>query len=245
MCHSILEELKKVKKCEEERKVTLPKPNYFFVQKYGRNPEAELPEIAKTFGNGTWFVFSTEQKKKDVAIGNLFVMEKQKHVEMGKAFQGHVLVELTGEEEPKELHDLLSYIKQEEKQFQCLFTTRALDRAEEIKNCLEQHFFVREIDGKEYECAEQSAIFLRVLTEHGFDIDGLAKESERLFSDVKWEETDMVQNRIENLARNIAYNKMLEPEEVLEVSSREVEDALKEWKKGPEPVRRIGFVRGE
>jgi hypothetical protein len=82
---------------------------------------------------------------------------------LGKAFQGYIPVELTGEEEAKELFELLSYIKQNAKQFQCRFTTRMLDRAEEIKNCLEEHFFVRKIEGKEYENSEQSTVFLRVL----------------------------------------------------------------------------------
>jgi len=245
MCYSILEELNKVKACEQERNVKLPKPCYLFVQKFGRSPEAELPEIAEAFGNGSWFHFLTEVKKKDITIRNRFIMELEKHAELGKAFQGHVLVELTGEEEPKEVFEFLSYIKQNEKQFQCIFTTRMLDRAEEIKNCLEEHFFVRKIEGKEYDNSEQSTVFLRVLLEYGFDIDLLVNGLETLFAGVHWEETDMVQSRIENLARNIVYNKMLEPEAVLLVSAEEVEEAMREWKKEPERVRRIGFVKGE
>ena len=68
---------------------------------------------------------------------------------------------------------------------------------------------------------------------------------ETLFSDVRWEEKDMVQSRIENLARNIAYNKMLEAENTLKVSPEEIEEAMKEWKKASETGHRIGFVRGE
>ena len=245
MCYSVLEELNKVKVCEQERNIKLPKPYYQFVQKFGRSPEAELPEIAKSFGNGSWFSFFAEIRKKDVTMVNRFIMELEKHAEIGKAFQGHVLVELTGEEDPKELFELLSYIKQNAKQFQCIFTTRMLERAEEIKTCLEQHFFVRKIEGKEYEKAEQSTIFLRVLLEHGFDIDQLTNTLETLFSDVRWEEKDMVQSRIENLARNIAYNKMLEAENTLKVSPEEIEEAMKEWKKASETGHRIGFVRGE
>ena len=176
---------------------------------------------------------------------NRFIMESEKYADLGKAFQGYVLVELTGEEEEKELYELLSYIKQNEKQFRCIFTTKMLDRAEEINKCLEQHFFVRKIEGKEYANTEQSTIFLRVLMEHGFDIDQLTNTLEALFSDVTWEENDMVQSRIENLARNIAYNKMLTPEAELKISPKEVEEAMKEWKKEPETTRRIGFVKGE
>lgn len=245
MCYSILEELNKVKACEQEKNVKLPKPYYLFVQKFGRSPEAELPEISETFGNGKWFSFLAESKKKDITIRNRFIMELEKHAEIGKTFQGHVLVELTGDEEPKELFELLSYIKQNVKQFQCIFTTRMLERAEEIKECLEQHFFVRKIEGKEYENAEQSTVFLRVLIEYGFDIDRLVNKLETVFSEVHWEETDMVQCRIENLARNIVYNKMLETEAVLEISADEVEKAMRVWKKKPEVTRRIGFVRGE
>ena len=245
MCYSVLEELNKVKNCEQERNITLPKPYYFFVQKFGRNPEVELPEIAKSFGNGSYFTFLAEQQKKDVTMVNRFIMELEKHSDLGRAFQGHVLVELTGNEEQKELFELLSYIKQNAKQFQCIFTTKMLDRAEEINNCLEQHFFVRKIEGKKYESEEQSAIFLRVLMEHGFEVDRLAKKMETLFCDVSWEETDMVQNRIENMARNLAYNKMLTPEAELILVPEEVEAAMKEWKKEPETIHRIGFVRGE
>jgi len=245
MCYSVLEELNKVKNCEQERNISIPKPYYFFVQKFGRSPEAELPVIAKTFGNGSWFSFYTENKKKDTTMLNRFIMEAEKYAELGKVFQGYVLVEFTGEEEPKELYELLSYIKQNEKQFHCIFTTKMLDQAEKIQGCLEQHFFVRKMEGKKYESAEQSAIFLRVLMEYGFEMDGLTNEAEKLFSDVCWEETDMVQNRIENLARNLAYNKMLEPEAVLTVTAEEAEEAIRQCKKEPETTRRIGFVRGE
>ncbi|MBQ7863625.1 MAG: hypothetical protein IJ353_04050 [Lachnospiraceae bacterium] len=245
MCCSILEELNKVKACEQERNVKLPKPYYLFVQNYGRNPETELTEIAKSFGNGKWFSFLAESQKQNVTILNRFLIESEKHAEIGKSFQGHALIELTGNEEPKELSELLNYINQNARQFQCIFTTRMLEGAEEIKNCLEQHFFVREISGKEYEAEEQSTIFLRVLVEYGFEVDQLTEVLGTMFSEIQWEETDMVQSRIENLARNIAYNKMLEPEAALSVTADEVKDALRELKKEPEVTRRIGFVRGE
>lgn len=245
MCYSVLEELKQVRECEQERKVIIPKPYYLFVQRYGRSPEPELPEIAKTFGNGKWFSFFAELKKKDVTMVNRFIMEMDKNAELGKAFQGYALVELTGEEDEKELFELLSYIKQSSKQLHCIFTTRMLDKADEIKKCLEQHFFVRCIEGKRYDSAEQSAIFLQVLQEHGFKTENLTEQLETLFSDVYWEEKEPVQSRIENLAQNIIYNKMLQPGAALEVALEEVEDAVKEWKKESEPIRRIGFVRGE
>lgn len=245
MCCSILEEMNQVKNCEQERNITLPKPNYLFIQKYGRSPETELPEIAKAFGNGSWFSFFPEIKKKDVTMVHRFIMESEKYADLGKVFQGFVLVELTGEEEEKELYELLSYIKQNEKQFRCIFTTRMLDRAEEIQNCLEQHFFVRKMEGKEYESSELGTMFLRVLVEHGFDIDGLANEAEALFSDMHWEETDMVQCRMENLAHNLAYNKILKTGADLKVTAKEVEEAIRTCKKEPEVTRRIGFVRGE
>jgi len=242
MCHSILEEMNKVRACEQERKVTIPKPNYLFVQKYGRSPEDEMPEIAKNFGNGNWFSFYPERKKDGVSVTNYFIGELEKYAELATAYQGHILVELTGEEEPKDLFEFLSYIKQKGKQFQCIFTTRMLERAEEIKHCLDQHFFVREIGGKAYDSLEQCEIFLRVLREYGFCVEQITGEIENLFDDIKWEETDMVQNCIENTARNIAYNKMLAQEAPLNVAIEEVKDAMREWKKEPETERRIGFV---
>lgn len=245
MCYSVLEELTKVRTCESSRNVKLPKPYYLFVQKYGRNMEAEMPEIAKTVGNGRWFSFAAEVKKKDVTMTSHFLMELEKYAEIGKPFQGCVLMELTGEEDPKELYELLNFIRQKAQQFSCIFSTRTLENAEEIKNSLEQHFFVRRIDGKKYESAEQSALFLKVLSEYGFGVDELSNRLDTLFAGVHWDEEDMVQNRIENLAQNLVYEKMLQPEGALEVSMAEVEKATDELKKEPEKVRCIGFVRGE
>ena len=76
MCYSVLEELMQVRECEASRNRKLPRPYYLFVQKYGRSMEAEMPEIARLLGNGRWFLFSTEGKKKDVSMTSRFLVEQ-------------------------------------------------------------------------------------------------------------------------------------------------------------------------
>ena len=245
MCYGVLEEIKQVKKCEEAKQVKLPQPYYLFVQKYGRSMEAELPEIARQLSNGTWFYFCTEGKKKDVSITSRFLVEQEKNAELGKQFRGCVLIELTGEEEPKELFEFLSYIRQQAAQFCCVFSTRALDCVESIRKSLEQHFFIRVIDGEKYDTAEQKGLFLNVLGSFGFSLEGnIAEEVETVFSGVIWEESDMVQNKIENLARNMVYEKLLNPEALQVISMEEIRTAAAGLKKGTEKVRKIGFVGG-
>ena len=242
MCYSVLNELMQVKELEDSKKIKLPRATYFFVQKYGRSMVEEMAEIAKVIGNGSWFTFLTEGKKKDVTMLGRFLMELEKNAEIGKMFQGAVLVELTGEEEEKELSELLGYIKQNARQFGCVFTTNALDKAEEVEERLEQYFFLRRINGQQYDSEEQKGLFLQVLEEYGFETDHLGQEVKGLFSELCWNEADMVQNRIENLARNLVYDKMLNPEELPFVSVEEVKNLTAELKKEPEKKRQIGFV---
>ena len=52
MCYGVLEEINQVKKCEESRQQKLPQPHYLFVQKYGRNLETDMPEIAGKLEKG-------------------------------------------------------------------------------------------------------------------------------------------------------------------------------------------------
>ena len=245
MCYGVLEEINQVKKCEKSRQQKLPQPHYLFVQKYGRNLEAEMPEIAGKLGNGTWFSFCTEGKKKDVSITNRFLVEQEKHSELGKKFGGCALVELTGNEEPKELFEFLSYIRQQESGFGCVFTTRTLECVNDIRESLEQHFFVRVIDGEKYDSTEQAGLFCKVLKSFGFSVDNTGDHAvEKVFSDVSWEETDMVRNKIENLARNMVYEKLMLPDAEQMVSMEEIKAAVSGLKKETEKVRRIGFVGG-
>lgn len=246
MCYSVLSEINQVKRCEEDRKCRLPRPYYLFVQRYGRSVEQEMPEIARLLGDGTWFFFSTEGKKKDVSITSRFLVEQEKYAGIGKMFQGCVLVELSGQEEPKELFEFLSYIQQKTQQFCCVFSTCAMDCAEKILDTLEQHFFVRMVEGEKFNSAEQKELFLGVLREFGFaPVERLEREVEQLFLDVYWEETDMVQNKIENLARNIVYEKLLGPETEQVITPEEVREAAAGLRRETEKMRRIGFVRGE
>lgn len=245
MCYGVLEEINQVKKCEESRQQKLPQPHYLFVQKYGRNLEAEMPEIAAKLGNGTWFSFCTEGKKKDVSITNRFLVELEKHAELGKKFGGCALVELTGGEEPKELFEFLSYIRQQESGFGSVFSTRSMDCVDDIRKSLEQHFFVRVIDGEKYDSTEQVLLFLNVLESFGFSLEGTAYNAvEEIFSNINWEETDMVRNKIENLARNMVYEKLMLSEEGQVVSAEEIKTAAAGLKKETEKVRKIGFVGG-
>ena len=246
MCYSVLSEIHQVQQCEKSRQLRLPKPYYLFVQKYGRSLEQEMPEIAKALGNGKWFSFGTEGKKKEVSITSRFLLELEKYAEIGKPFQGCVLVELTGQEESKELFEFLSYIRQKNNQFCCVFSTRALECAKDLQEALEQHFFVRVIDGEAYGSEEQKGLFLDVLNDFGFVADeSVQAELEQVFLNVLWEEEDMVQNKIENLARNMVYEKMLQTDAKLLVTMEEIREATAVLKREPEKLRRIGFVQGE
>lgn len=241
----LLQEMQKIKEKEKTMGVRFQKPCYLFVQKYGRSVEAEMNEIMEMFGKSQYFSFKTEGNQKEETILRRFLMEQEKNAGLGRHFNGCVLIEISGEESDKEITDLLEYLEREKSRMTCIFTTKNFESVDFIKRQLEQCFFVRVIEGEEYDLSEQIDIFQNIINEYQFEIDKEAKkEVEDFFRMRRWQEKDMVEKRICNLANDILYRKMLEDVEEQVIDCQDVADILKNFELETGKKKQIGFVIG-
>lgn len=223
-----------------------PMPCYLFIQKYGRNIQSELEEIARLFGRDRHFVFQTDVSMKEETLLRKFVLEEDKHAELGKRYSGCVLIELTGEEPEKELFSFLDYLDRQQERIDYLFTTKNHQKTTEIRKALEQFFFVRVLEGTKYEVQEQLAILEKGMEGYRFEMTEDAREEiTEYFAGKEWKEEDLVEKRIRNLVSNIVYSRMLGKAEENSVIDREdVALALKNVMDHSEKKATIGFVIG-
>lgn len=222
-----------------------PIPNYLFVQKYGRTIQKELEEIAKVLGWEDSFYFKTEGAGKKEAALQRFRLEEERHAGLGRNFSGCVLIEITGTEEKEELFELLEYLEAHQQRISSLFTTKNHVNMEFISNELEQFFFLRMIDGMKYEPQEQLNLFQGQLFKYGLMFSGEAEKVLQQFLEQKvWQESDMVEKRIQHLASHIVYTRQLMDRTGNVIEKEEMEEALQKEQGTPEKKRTIGFVTG-
>lgn len=226
--------------------IDCPIPCYLFVQKYGRTIQGELLQITQTLGREKYFFFKAEGTQKEETILRRFLLEEERHAELGKKYNGCVLIELSGEESEKELYDLLDYLDRHQQRISLLFTTKEPLNSNDIRKQLEQFFFVRVIEGAKYGVQEQLTLFVDKLGSYQFELSESAMEEIKSFVEHKeWKEGDMVEKRIQNLVSDIVYNRILAKEEENSVIEKEdIVIALHKVTENTEKRGIIGFVIG-
>jgi len=240
MGNNLVKEIEKIVAQRKDNKLFLPTPTYLYVKHFGRDIEDSMEEITTLMGETEHFVFKTGRIQKTESLLRSFLMELEKHAFLGKEYAGCVLVELAPETEQEELVDFLDYA-QNSKEIKFLFTTK--EREEEMQELLEQYFFVRVVKGQAYSCEEQLNILEDAFTDYHFTLEPEAREMfKNAFAEKEWQENDMVMNRIQNIAKNLVYEKMLEEGNGgCSISKEDAEAAVKKFSKEVQKRNVIGF----
>ena len=111
---------------------------------------------------------------------------------------------------------------------------------------MEKYGFVRVVRGEEYETFEQIEIFQEVIKLCQLQLEEDAeKYIVDFFEKLKWQEEDVVKIRIQNMAKEIVYNKLMENgDKEKNIKKEDVESVLHSLKVNKGMKRQIGFVRG-
>lgn len=228
MKYEILEALERLEEYEEMLGRKVPKPMYLFVQKYGRSMEQVLTETAEAYGKKKYFFFRKEKENKENALLDKFLVELQKRSELGKRFDGFVLVELTGEEGVKERATFYEYIKENAAEIACMLTVKNEEAAEVLRKELEQQFpFARTVHEECYSPAEQKEILMAAFRQGGAVLTEVAVERlEEILGKIEWNTTDHVENVLRNLANNLVYEQVMNGNAWEEISEKQVREAL-------------------
>ena len=224
----------------------IPVPNYLFVQRYGREINGEMNEITSLLGQKGWFSFSTTSIKNNEKLLTGFQVELERNSGVGKEYAGSVLIEFSGNEEEKELEDLLDYIYSQRYRLHCVYTIKDSENTQDIKRLLENYGFVRVVQGEEYEASEQIAIFVDTIAQYQYKLEKIAKEYiDEFFRKQKWQEEDAVKIRIQNIAKEIVYNKLMNLKGNSKVIRKaEVENVIQSLQCEKTTKRQMGFVMG-
>ncbi len=242
MIHSVLEEIKYVKKNEAERGVKFPETTYLFVENYGRSMQEEMQDIAEALGKREYFTFRADWLTKQSGVYGDFQLELQKHATLGKEYEGCVLVELSTMVNEPELLQILSRLKQHEEKITSFVTVKDDEDVQEITKMMEQFFFTRVVEGQIYSPEEQYGIIKAELEKYGFNPE--EKRCEELLEYLKefpWKKTDAVESKLRNVVKKLVYEKMLEHNSSLNVTYEEIKNALSGPRKDGATTR-IGFL---
>lgn len=224
----------------------IPVPSYLFVQRYGREIQEDMKEIAALLGQKDWFCFGCGAIKNDENLLNGFKMALERHSGIGKEYTGSILIEFTGNEEEKEIEKLLDYIEGQKHRLHCIYTVKSSEDVKKMKERLENYGFVRVVQGEEYEASEQIEIFRETLKTYQYRLEEDAKDYiEEFFEKQKWQEEDVVKVRIQNMAKEIVYNKLMdETDSDRDLKKAEVESVLHSLQSAKTQKRQFGFVMG-
>ena len=225
---------------------TIPIPSYLFIQRYGREIQEEMQEITSLLGQKDCFFFCSVGRKSGEKLVTNFQMALERNSGIGKDYSGCILIEFSGKEEEKEIEELLDYIDSQRARLHCIYTTKTAEKVKELKELLENYGFVKVVYGEEYEVVEQMEIFEEIVTTYGFQLEEEAKEVIiDFFHKQKWEEEDRVKIRIQNMAKEIVYNRLVkEKHQDKNIKKEEVENVLHLLQESKKPKRQMGFVMG-
>lgn len=239
----LMEELEQIAPKNHHTGVNFPMPTYLYLPKFGRSIEKEMTEITRLLGESNYFMFQVGQGHlKDTLLGS-FMMELEKYAAVGKVFSGCVLVELA-EWEERDLQTFLAYAAKQQPRIKYIFSLRDEQEIVGISRLLKQYFFVRTIEEENYTVAEQMQLFQEILDSYAFSLSEAATEKVKVyFEEKEWQETDMVENLIRNIAMNLAYDKLKQGRETLhQITIEDVEEVLLKTAAETAKKNPIGFV---
>lgn len=208
----ILQELNKIGEIESREGIKVPRPKFFYVQRYGRKAQNQMQEILSLVGRKEWFLFRADDSFPEAGLRRNFVTELAKHAGTGKEFEGCVLIELSKDTLLKEeFVEFLEFLKERENKLYYVFTTKKPKDAASVQKCIEQYFFVRTVCAERYSVEEQIAIVKDICEEYGFHISPKVKTL--LANGLKskeWKEDDYVDYRLRSEVCTIIYEAVLE-----------------------------------
>lgn len=210
--NTILQELDKINDVEMNEGICTPIPNYLYIQRYGRRAQEQMDKILLKIGKKGWFLFKTEDQLCEGGLIKNFSMELHRYADTGKEFTGCSLIEISKETLMKdELPEFLEYLKENEKRIYCLFTIKNVKDAVSVQKCIEQYFFTRIVYAEDFSIEEQFDIIRNTCEEYGFGID----HKEQVFimrglKDRKWKANEHVEFILQNAARAVIYEAILE-----------------------------------
>lgn len=208
----ILQELSKISDIESREGVKVPRPKFFYVQRYGRKAQDQVQEILSLVGRKEWFLFRTDDSFPEAGLRRNFVTELAKHAGTGKEFEGCVFIELSKDTLLKEeFAEFLEFLKERENKLYYVFTTKKPKDAASVQKCIEQYFFVRTVCAESYSVEEQMVLLKDICEEYGFHISPKVKTL--LANGLKskeWKEDDYVDYRLRSEVCTIIYEAVLE-----------------------------------
>jgi len=241
---NLLLEIQQITEREAQVKVPLPMPSYLFVQDYGRNVEEDMAEISKLMGMQDWFLFKAEGGCFEKDILTKFLLEQECRAKPGREYEGCVLVELTGEENRKEIEEFLSYINTQRQRIQFVFTTKVTENVDLIRKQLAEECFVRVVYGECYTSQEQMELFHTILQRYPFVLDeGAEVQLLKFLEEKQWKKEDAVKRQIQNMVDEMVYEKMLsEQGKNPVITIEELTPIIDKMKEKTMSRRQIGFV---
>ena len=208
----ILQELDQIRDIESRGKIKVPRPKFFYVQRYGRKAQDQVQEILQTVGRREWFPFKTQDNFPEAGLCRNFVTELAKHAGTGKEFEGCVFIELSKDTLLRdEFAEFMEFLKEQESKLYYVFTTKKPKDAVSVQKCIEQYFFVRTVYAESYSVEEQLDMVKDICEEYGFHISSKVKTL--LVNGLKskeWKEDDYVDYRLRSEVCTVIYEAVLE-----------------------------------
>lgn len=241
----MITEIRKLKELESNTGVKVPKPVFFYVERYGRKLEDEMEEILPMLGKKEWFFFKADCRFKEGGLLHNFIIELEKNAKLGKDYKECILIELTEDiHYNEEFEEFLIYLKALEEKIAFLFTVKQGKNTVFIQECMEQYFFVRKIYAKEYTPQEQWKKIQEICQEYQTSI---SKEAEEIFrkdlEEREWREQEQVMLRLKNRICSQIYELLLIPEQPKVISKEMAERILKKLEPVIKKTHTIGFCR--
>lgn len=208
----MINEMKKLKMLEEKKGVKMPLPNFFYVERYGRSAQEQMENLLEGFGKKKWFLFKTDVRKKEGSLVDVFSMELEKYAKLGKAYDECVLIEISEDVDMEEgFEEFITYLKTLEDKIYFLFTMKQSKNTAFVQECMEQYFFVRKIEAKEYSVEEQLEAIKSVCEEYRYEMEYEAEHMLReALAKKKWKGEEQVLCRLKNVVRSMVYEGMME-----------------------------------
>lgn len=231
-----------IKNNEKDKNRVFPKTCYLFIESFGRNMEEDMNEIANLQGYEDWFAFEANWDRKPQGLFQEFQLEMQKHSKFGREFEGSILINVVGLIDEIELGNILDYLKEREDKVSFIISVTDNNMAVQVREVMNGSFYTRTIEGKNYEVKEQIEILENELERYGFIFNkGEMEEIYNYLLEVTWKEEEHVIRKLQNVAKKMVYERMMEEEYSTTFGIKELKAALKEMHMESKKIK-MGFL---
>jgi len=242
----MLHEINHLKELEVNTGVKIPMPNFFYIEKYGRKLEDQMEELLPVLGKKEWFMFKTDCRFKEGGLLHNFIIELEKHAKLGKDYEECILIELTEDIHlNEECSEFLTYLKMLEEKIYFLFAIKQGKDTAFIQECMEQYFFIRVIEAREYSIEEQWNIIQKTCQEFQVGISCEAKAL--LIKGIEkrgWKPEEQVMCRLKNNVCSQIYELLLTEESEKIILQKTAEGILRKLDPAIKKRHVIGFCQG-